>query len=442
MSAPRSGTLPPFTPDFLPNLTRLGLIALLLALCLVIAARFRRFWGITPIAVLTGLLQVLQTALALGLSITVFPDVHFSPGSVVVFPAGLFAVLLVYVLEDELEARRLIYGIIVANLTLALLIFFAQPLFDTQEATHRLGLTSAAAAGLARIVVIGAGLMAVDTFLLIRAFEWFGERVSRNVLARSQFALCLAVTFDALAFSFVAFGARPRFGTILAVDLVGKVVAASFYSLLFVFLLPWSRMSGDRDFPARGGAKGSITFKDRFQDLQKTAVRDAMTGVFNRAYFDHELRAQTERAMLRDDRLLLLLIDLDKFKMINDTHGHPTGARVLALFGEALLAVARQNDTVCRYGGEEFAILIASGPSIAPVIFDRTSEEVARLWSAASPPFPFPAPHFSMGGASVPTDARTAEHLLAAADHHLYASKRAGGNRLTIAPSTEAAGRS
>ena len=274
--------------------------------------------------------------------------------------------------------------------------------------------------------------MAIDAFILIRAFEWFGERVSRNVLARAQFGLGLCVAFDALSFSFVAFGTAPRFGTILAVDLAGKVIAASFYSLLFVFLLPWSRVSGDPESAPRERARDSITFKDRFRDLQKTAVRDAMTGVFNRAYFDHELRSQTERAMLREDRLLLLLLDLDKFKPINDTWGHPAGDRVLAVFGEALRAVARQNDTVCRYGGEEFAILIASGPSIAPVIFQRTTEELDRLWSAALPPFSFSAPRFSMGGAAVPDDARTAEELLAVADHHLYASKRAGGNRLTV----------
>ncbi|MEO8501051.1 MAG: GGDEF domain-containing protein [Vicinamibacteria bacterium] len=426
--------MPAFNPEFIPNLTRLGFIALLLAVSLVIAARFRHFWGITPIAVMTGFLQVLQTALAIGLSLSVFPGVSFSPGSVVVFPATLFAVLLVYVLEDELEARRLIFGSVLANVTMALVIFVSQPFFEGPDVINRLGLDRPGAALLARIVVIGAGLMAVDAFILIRAFEWFGERVSRNVLARAQFSLCLCVAFDALAFSFVAFGTRPRFTTILAVDLIGKVLAASFYSLLFVFLLPWSRMTGERDpAPRTRRVTGPITYKERFQDLQKIAVRDALTGVFNRAYFDHEFRSQTERALLREEPLLLLLIDLDSFKKINDTFGHPTGDRVLALFGESLRAVARQNDTVCRYGGEEFAILIASSaPSIAGTLFDRCREEFHRLWNEATPPFSFEAPRFSMGSASVPADARSAPELLSVADHHLYTSKRAGGDRLTV----------
>ena len=425
--------MPSFNPEFLPNLTRLGAIALLLAVCFVVAARYRQFWGTTPIAVMVGLLQVLQTALALGLNINVLPGVNFSPGSVVIFPVTLFAILLVYVLEDEVEARQLIYGAVLANVTFALMIFVAQPLFETPGGASRFDLTAAGAASLSRIVIIGAGIMAIDAFILIRAFEWFGEKVSRNIIARSQFALVLCVAFDAIVFSLVAFGARPQLGAILLVDLLGKTAAASFYSLLFVFLLPWSRMSGDQDpiFTTRRSA-GPITYKDRFQDLQRVAVRDALTGVFNRAYFDHELRIQTDRARLREERLLLLLIDLDSFKRVNDTYGHPAGDRVLALFGEALRTVGRQNDTVCRYGGEEFAILIAGPLSIGPGLFEKLTEEFARLWKGATPAFSFEAPRFSVGGAAVPDDARSAEELLAAADQRLYASKRAGGNRLTL----------
>lgn len=424
--------VPLIDPNFPAHLTRLGAVAALLAACFVVAARFRGAWGTTPLAVLVGLLQVPQTVLAVGLSIRVTEGVAISPGSVVFFPATLVAILLIYVLEDEGEARHLIYGILFANVTLTVLIFLGQPLFDHPGGSSILGLDAAAAGRLARVLFVGAGLLAVDAFLLIRAFEWFGERVSRNILARALFALALSVGFDAVAFSFIAFGSRPQFGTLLAVNLAGKLLAAFFYSLVFVFLLPWSRMTNGEPMPLVPPA-GSITYKDRFQDLQRVAVRDALTGVFNRAYFDHELRTQTERALLREERLLLILLDLDSFKQINDTHGHPAGDRVLALFGEALRAVARQNDTVCRYGGEEFSILIAGGPtSIATGLFERTIEEFARLCQAASPPLPFAAPRFSAGAAAIPADARTPGELLEVADLRLYASKRAGGNRLTL----------
>jgi hypothetical protein len=130
--------VPSFIPDFIPNLTRLSFIALLLAVAFVVAARFRHFWGTTPIAVLVGLLQVPQTVLAISLSVGVFPGVSVSPGSVIFFPATLFAILLVYVLEDEAETRRLIYGILIANLTLAVLIFIGQPLFDLPSGVNSL----------------------------------------------------------------------------------------------------------------------------------------------------------------------------------------------------------------------------------------------------------------------------------------------------------------
>jgi len=430
--------VPSFLPDFLPNLTQLGLIALLLAIAFAVAARFRHFWGATPIAVLAGLFQVPQTILAISPSVGIFPGIAVSPGSVVFFPATLFAILLVYVLEDEVEARRLIYGILLANLTLAVLILAGQPLFDSAAGSNKLNLDAAAAARISRVLIVGAGLLAVDAFILIRAFQWFGERVTRNIFARALFALTLSVTFDALAFGPVAFGSRPQLGALVLIGLAGKLAAASFYSIVFVFLLPWAKAgsaSSDASIILRvKRPSGSITFKDRYQDLQKEAVRDGLTGVFNRKYFDHELRAQASRALVRGDRLLLLLIDLDSFKKINDTFGHPMGDRVLALFGEALRTVARQNDTVCRYGGEEFAILIAGGPTtIAAGLFERTTEEFRRLFRGAVPPLPFDAPRFSVGGASIPEDAQSPEDLLAITDQRLYSSKRAGGDRITIA---------
>ncbi|MEO8362152.1 MAG: diguanylate cyclase [Vicinamibacteria bacterium] len=423
--------MPPIHPDIIFSLPRLGLIALLLAVCFVVAARFRPLWGVTPIAVLAGLLQVPQTLLAINIPISVLPGISVNPGSVVFFPATLFAILLVYVLEDEVEAKRLIYGLLLANVALAVLILVGQPLMATAGSAP----DPASSLHLFRVLIFGAALLGLDSLLLIRAFEWFGETVNRNLYARAQFALGISVAFDSLVFPLIAFIGRPQFWRLLFIGFLGKFIAAVFYSLAFVALLRWSRSKGDQEATMLRSKRlpGSVTYKDRFKDLQKFAVRDALTGVFNRAYFDHELKAQTERTLVRNEPLLLLLIDLDSFKKINDTYGHPVGDRVLATFGEALRAVARQNDTVCRYGGEEFAVLIGGGPpSIAPRLFDRTVEELARLWKAADPPFAFDAPKFSVGGAAVPGDSRISHELLSIADSRLYESKGAGGNRLTV----------
>ncbi|MEO6402767.1 MAG: GGDEF domain-containing protein, partial [Vicinamibacteria bacterium] len=368
--------MPPIPPDLILNLSRLGLIALLLAVCFVVAARFRAVWGTTPIAVLAGLFQVPQTLLASGISINLFLGLSISPGSVIFFPATLFAILLVYVLEDEVEAKRLICGILFANVALAVLLFAGQPLLEPLGRAP----DAAASARMFRVLISGAALLGLDALLLIRAFEWFGEKVSRNLYARAQFALWVSLVFDSLVFPFLAFIGRPQFWSQLFIGLLGKFIAAVFYSLAFVALLRWTKGRGDQEGTMLLSKRlpGSVTYKDRFKDLQQFAVRDALTGVFNRAYFDHELKAQTERALLRNEALLLLLLDLDSFKKVNDTYGHPAGDRVLATFGEALRAVARQNDTVCRYGGEEFALLIGGGQSsIAPRLFDRIIEEFA-----------------------------------------------------------------
>jgi diguanylate cyclase (GGDEF)-like protein len=421
-------------PELLLNLGRLGFIAGLLALCFVGAARLRQQWGITPIAVLAGMGQAAQSLLGFGVSVELFNGISINPGSTIFFPATLFAILLVYVLEDEVEAKRLIYGILIANLVFAFLTFLVEPLLSSSATKNRLGVAAPAGPELLLTLLLGSAVLAADAFILIRVFEWFGERVSRNLLARATFALGLAVTFDALVFPLVAFSTRPKFGVILLASVTGKVIAATFYSCAFVALLRLSRNRADLEATMLRSKRlpGSVTYKDRFKELQQVAVRDALTGVFNRAYFDHEITAQTERAVVRGDTLLLLLIDLDSFKKINDTYGHPVGDRVLSLFGEALRNTARQNDTVCRYGGEEFAILISGPPSITQQVLDRTRDEFQRLWNLATPPLPCEAPKVSAGAAVIPTDATVSHELLSIADGRLYISKRAGGNRLTM----------
>ena len=428
--------MPAAHPELLLNLGQLGLIASLLALCFVGAARLRQHWGTTPIAVLAGLIQAVQSLLGFGVSVELFQGISINPGSTIFFPATLFAILLVYVLEDEIEAKRLVYGIVMANVLFAILTFLVEPLLSSSATTNRLGVAAPAGTGLFMTLLLGSLVLAADAVILIRSFEWFGERIGRNLLGRATFSLGLAVAFDAVVFPLIAFSTRPRLGVILLTSIVGKVIAATFYSCAFVALLRLSRNRADLEATMFRSKRlpGSVTYKDRFKDLQQVAVRDSLTGVFNRAYFDHEIATQTERAVVRGDTLLLVLIDLDSFKKINDTHGHPVGDKVLALFGEALRNTARQNDTVCRYGGEEFAILIHGPAAIAQQFLDRTRDEFQRLWILQTPPLPCDAPKFSAGAAVTPADATVSHELLSIADGRLYTSKRAGGNRLTLGP--------
>jgi diguanylate cyclase (GGDEF)-like protein len=167
----------------------------------------------------------------------------------------------------------------------------------------------------------------------------------------------------------------------------------------------------------------------RLQDLlQQQSFLDGLTGLWNRSYLDHRLEGELNIARRYERRLSLLLGDIDHFKRVNDTHGHLFGDYVIQRIAEALSTHARRSDIACRYGGEEFALLLPSaGLDEASVVAERL-----RVAVEASPFELRAAPvhvTISFGVASTEgLDPLTTESLIARADRALYNAKEAGRN--------------
>ncbi len=165
------------------------------------------------------------------------------------------------------------------------------------------------------------------------------------------------------------------------------------------------------------------------ESLREQAVRDPLTGLFNRRYADETLGRELSRAERTGESLALVLLDLDHFKNLNDRFGHAAGDTVLRELGLLLRAKTRRSDIACRYGGEEF--LIAMPGTDAPSAAGRA--EVLRETFAE---LGFAARHaglgctLSAGVAAFPEHATTLEALVACADLALYAAKAAGRNRV------------
>lgn len=165
--------------------------------------------------------------------------------------------------------------------------------------------------------------------------------------------------------------------------------------------------------------------------LARAATTDGLTGLCNHSLFRERLSQEFSRSRRYGGALSLLMIDIDHFKAINDTHGHEVGNKVLQLSARHLQRVVRETDLVARYGGEEFAVIC---PETSLQEAGSLAERVRRSWTQSTrvPACPGLHVHVSIGVAGT-EDARVRSvcDLISLADQALYRSKRAGRNRVT-----------
>jgi diguanylate cyclase (GGDEF)-like protein len=171
----------------------------------------------------------------------------------------------------------------------------------------------------------------------------------------------------------------------------------------------------------------------RREELLALTRTDALTGLHNRRYFDERLAEEFARSSRYHSPLSLVLLDIDHFKRINDTYGHPFGDEVLKAVAFALKGCLREVDFVARYGGEELVSLLPeTGPHEALLACERVRASIAALQLEYTGPdgaTQLVRCTASLGVASVPApDLLSMEELLRAADTSLYAAKAAGRN--------------
>ena len=174
-------------------------------------------------------------------------------------------------------------------------------------------------------------------------------------------------------------------------------------------------------------AASNIRLQDR---LYKMAVKDPLTGLYNRRYMNEALDREIRRAQRNRLTLGIIMVDLDYFKRINDTFGHAAGDRVLTSVAQALVSGLRQEDIVCRFGGEEFLILL-TGSALAGTRLkaEDIRAKIAGLdirWEKECI-HPVTA---SLGVAAFPDHGKTFDALVNHADQALYRAKEGGRNRV------------
>lgn len=202
-------------------------------------------------------------------------------------------------------------------------------------------------------------------------------------------------------------------------------------------------MTGSFDWKERPGAKLSEQRIDevsqiaraymanlsKMQEYMRQAIRDPLTGLFNAAYFRTRLNEEIKRAQRSKSSLGLMIIDVDNFKQINDTHGHPVGDNILNRLAQLLNENVRSTDIVARYGGDELCVILPDSDSEQTQNFMlRLHQRVRELAEGLEPALAT----ISIGAAVAPLQAADAESLFKAADDALLEAKRSGRNRAVM----------
>jgi two-component system cell cycle response regulator len=174
--------------------------------------------------------------------------------------------------------------------------------------------------------------------------------------------------------------------------------------------------------------------EENFQaKMYQAALRDPLTGLYNRRYFLEQLSIEISFSLRNQMPLSLIIMDIDRFKSINDTYGHPVGDEVLIGFAAKLTSTLRKEDVLARFGGEEFALLcrglsIEGGLAAAKRL--RILIETSRI-STSQPTLPVT---FSAGVSALSPTLLGVDALIASADRGLYEAKRSGRNRVCSDP--------
>lgn len=170
--------------------------------------------------------------------------------------------------------------------------------------------------------------------------------------------------------------------------------------------------------------------------VKQLAFLDGLTGIFNRRYMETRITEEIERSKRYETDFSVVMVDVDRFKLLNDEFGHLLGDEVLRQVSSLLSERLRKSDVVCRYGGEEFVALLPQTTTDQAVLVAEKLRLAISEWNFPGVPRPVT---ISAGVSTFPEHAATRDELLHAADSALYSAKQSGRNRVLVADKTKTA---
>ena len=402
----------------------------------------RRRFGIGLFVCAIGVMHFLETYLASVFYIQL-PFGQLSPGSTILFSGKLMMILMLYIKEDAVVVRQPIYGLLIGNFLIVGLVMILRNHEIAPIAPGRVPDMSFIDE-MGWLMVWGTTLLFIDSIAIILLYERLGAWLKRWPFLRLFICGAAVLSFDQAGFfTALHFYSGAPFEAMIG-GWMAKVCAAFVFSLMIVGYLRFvERERPAAEHPTSGRQIADIfhtlTYRERYEDLLQQTGRDALTGVFNRRKLELMAEEAFGREVSAAEPLSLLVIDIDRFKSINDRYGHKVGDDVLKALTMTLARGLRPDDQLFRFGGEEFVVLSPNlGPAAAALLAERLRETV-NAHSAAD----FHGSTISIGVATAPIEAKDFDALFACADARLYEAKNGGRNRVVSAyselrPSTAA----
>jgi diguanylate cyclase (GGDEF)-like protein len=418
--------------ELLHQFALMGLESFLIAALLLAFFRFRRTLGMAPLHATLGVFYQLAAVMAGAFFVQLDEALMMSPASIVLFPATAFAVLFVYIKEDAREARRVIYGLLAANVVVGLLGLMVGQHLKSAVILNPHGLPAEFFAQQPRLLAVGTVALLADVGLIVLTYEFLGRYLKKFPFARIYLSTALVLIVDTVIFVTGGFGESSHYTSILTSAIQGKLAVALVYSIaLAIYLETFDLHTDEATIGPHTDSGASIhSYRERYEALQRQSMRDPLTGLFHRGVFDTVVASQLALMTRSAKPLTLLMIDIDRFKEVNDLFGHREGDDVLRTVARAIHSESRSSDFPCRFGGEEFAVLLPeTDPVSAFALAERIRNAVTLECRMRTVVGKARSITVSIGLASAPADATTAEMLVEIADRRLYESKNAGRDR-------------
>ncbi|MFC3072643.1 GGDEF domain-containing protein [Shinella pollutisoli] len=382
--------------------------------------------GIGVFVAALGVMHFLETYLAAVFYVEL-PFGVISPGSSILFSGKLMMILLLYVKEDAAVVRAPIYGLLAGNfLTVGLGLFLQH---------HKtIGVVPGRVADLAFIdemgwlMLWGTMLLYVDSLAIILLYERLGRRFKQSTTLRFFVAGVAVLTFDQLGFFAALHLLNGAPVQVFWGGWIAKMLAAVIYAVLIAAYLSYSRITA-LPVSARPIADifNDLTFRERYEDLLDRSGRDALTGVFDRSRLEFEAPRALSAMLAAGKPMALMIIDVDRFKSVNDRFGHLAGDQVLKDIVGCTGRVLGADDRIFRFGGEEFVVICED---LSPAAARERAEALRKaVEDEVRQPDGRPVT-VSIGLANSFADGTTLNALISTADARLYAAKNAGRNRV------------